>query len=337
MKILVTGGAGYIGGHTAIELLAAGHAVVVLDNLSNASKQAIAALGTIAEQRIPFVEGDLADRDLLDTIFKTEGFDAVIHFAARKAVAESVADPLGYYRNNVVGTVRLLDCMAKHGVQTLVFSSSAAVYGKPVAMPIAEDCPTAPVSPYGRTKLVVEELLRDLQAADNAWRISILRYFNAVGAHPSGLLGEDPTGVPNNLMPYIGQVAVRRRDCLEVFGDDYPTPDGTCIRDYIHVVDLARGHLKALDLLHRAPRLAIHNLGTGRGNSVLEVIRAFEKASGNSLPYRIAPRRAGDMAICYADTRLAQDELGWRAEYDLDRICEDLWRWQRSYPHGFGE
>ena len=337
MKILVTGGAGYIGGHTVIELLAAGHEVVVLDNLSNASKQAIAALGTIAEQRIPFIEGDLADRDLLDTIFKTEGFDAVIHFAARKAVAESVADPLGYYRNNIVGTVRLLDCMANHGVQTLVFSSSAAVYGKPVAMPIAEDCSPAPVSPYGRTKLIVEELLRDLQAANGAWRISILRYFNAVGAHPSGLLGEDPTGVPNNLMPYIGQVAVRRRDCLEVFGDDYPTPDGTCIRDYIHVVDLARGHVKALELLRRAPRLAIHNLGTGRGSSVLEVIRAFERASGNSLPYRIAPRRAGDMAICYADTRLAQDELGWRTEYDLDRICADLWRWQRSHPHGFGE
>ena len=335
MNILVTGGAGYIGGHTVVELLAAGHRVVVLDDLSNSSPAALTAIGAIAGAPIPFVEGDIADRDLLDEVFQREGFEAVIHLAASKAAGESVAQPLRYYQNNVGGTTCLLACMASHGVKTIVFSSSAAVYGEPATMPIGEDCPTAPVSPYGRTKLFVEELLRDIHAADGAWRIEILRYFNAVGAHPSGLLGEDPSGEPGNLMPYIGQVAVGRRDSLAVFDNDYPTPDGTCIRDYVHVVDLARGHVKALEMLRDRPRLAIHNLGSGHGSSVMEVIRAFEAASGKPLPHRIAARRRGDMAICYADPSLAREQLDWTPQYDLGRICEDLWRWQRNHPHGF--
>lgn len=335
MKILVTGGAGYIGGHTVVELLAAGHDVVALDNLSNSSPAALTAIGAIAGRDIPFVEGDIADGELLDSLFQREGFDAVVHFAASKAAGESVTEPLRYYQNNVGGTASLLACMASHDVKTIVFSSSAAVYGEPATMPINEDCPTAPVSPYGRTKLFVEELLRDIHAADAAWRISILRYFNAVGAHPSGRIGEDPTGTPSNLMPFIGQVAVGRRSHLDVFGNDYPTPDGTCIRDYVHVVDLARGHVKALELLRDHPRLAIHNLGSGHGSSVMEVIRAFEAASGSPLPHRIAPRRAGDMAVCYADPSLARQQLGWSTQYDLQQICEDLWRWQRDHPHGF--
>ena len=335
MKILVTGGAGYIGGHTVVELLAAGHDVVALDNLSNSSPAALTAIGSIAGSDIPFVEGDIADGELLDGLFQRESFDAVVHFAASKAAGESVAEPLRYYKNNVGGTASLLACMASHDVKTIVFSSSAAVYGEPATMPINEDCPTAPVSPYGRTKLFVEELLRDIHAADDTWRISILRYFNAVGAHPSGRIGEDPAGTPSNLMPFIGQVAVGRRDHLDVFGNDYPTPDGTCIRDYVHVVDLARGHVKALELLRDRPRLAIHNLGSGHGSSVMEVIRAFEAASGSPLPHRIAPRRAGDMAVCYADPSLARQQLGWTTQYDLQQICEDLWRWQRDHPHGF--
>ena len=336
MKILVTGGAGYIGGHTVVELLAAGHDVVALDNLSNSSPVALTAIGAIAGRHIPFVEGDIADGELLDGLFQREHFDAVVHFAASKAAGESVTEPLRYYQNNVGGTASLLACMASHDVKTIVFSSSAAVYGEPATMPINEDCPTAPVSPYGRTKLFVEELLRDIHAADADWRISILRYFNAVGAHPSGRIGEDPTGTPSNLMPFIGQVAVGRRDHLDVFGNDYPTPDGTCIRDYVHVVDLARGHVKALELLRDHPRLAIHNLGSGHGSSVMEVIRAFEAASGSPLPHRIAPRRAGDMAVCYADPSLARQQLDWTTQYDLQQICEDLWRWQHDHPHGFG-
>ena len=335
MNVLVTGGAGYIGGHTAIELLGAGHDVTVLDDLSNSSKAAMAAIGTLANRPVPLVEGDIADGDLLDSVFGKGRFDAVVHFAAKKAAGESVAEPLSYYQNNIGGSAALLASMARHGVKTIVFSSSAAVYGEPTTVPIAEDCATAPVSPYGRTKLVVEQLLRDMHAADNTWRISILRYFNAVGAHPSGLFGEDPAGTPNNLMPYIGQVAVGRREHLDVFGADYPTPDGTCIRDYVHVVDLARAHVKALDFLQPAPRLAIHNLGSGRGSSVLEVVRAFEKASGKPLRHRMAPRRPGDMPVCYADPTLAQRDLGWRTERDIERICEDLWRWQRSHPNGF--
>lgn len=338
MKILVTGGAGYIGGHSAIELLGAGHDVVLLDNFSNSSPGAVSAIRMIANRDVPFVAGDIGDRDCLDGIFENGDFDAVIHFAALKAVAESVAEPLRYYRNNVAGTTCLLESMAAHAVKTIVFSSSATVYGDPASTPIAEDFPTVPVNPYGRSKLMTENLLRDLYAADPAWRISILRYFNPVGAHPSGELGEHPAGVPANLLPFVAQVAVGKRDCLQIFGNDYPTKDGTGVRDYIHVVDLARGHIRALDcLVRQEPRLALHNLGTGKGYSVLEVIRAFEAASGRTIPCRIVDRRPGDIAISYADPFRARDELGWSAAYDLKRMCEDLWRWQSSHPDGFGD
>ena len=335
MKVLVTGGAGYIGSHAVIDLMAAGHDVTVLDNLSNSSPGALVAMRRIAGRDVPFIEGDIRNAAVLDAAFEGGDFDAVVHFAALKAVSESVGDPLRYYQNNVGGTACLLDRMARHRVTTIVFSSSATVYGEPERMPITEDFPTAPVNPYGRTKLTIEQLLADIHAADPDWRISILRYFNPVGAHPSGEIGEDPTGTPDNLLPYIGQVAVGRRERLEVFGNDYATPDGTCIRDYVHVVDIARGHVQALDFLTPQPRLAIHNLGTGRGCSVLEVVRAFENASRSPLPFRFAARRPGDIPISYADPTRAQTELGWTAGYDLDRMCEDHWRWQSKHPHGF--
>ncbi|MDE0661775.1 MAG: UDP-glucose 4-epimerase GalE [Gammaproteobacteria bacterium] len=335
MKTLVTGGAGYIGSHTAIELRNAGHEVVVLDNLSNSTRAAVTALRSVTRADVPFVECDIRDATGLDRVFSQGGFDAVLHFAALKAVGESTVEPLRYYDNNVAGSTRLLERMAAHGVKTLVFSSSAAIYGNPASMPIRETCPPDPRSPYARTKLIVEDLLRDLQGADPDWRISILRYFNAVGAHPSGAIGEDPCGIPNNLLPFIAQVAVGRRERLSVLGDDYPTPDGTGIRDYLHVVDLARGHLKALDYLGRNKGISVHNLGTGEGSSVFDVVRAFERASGRSIPYQIAGRRAGDVVVSYADPSKAGDELGWTAKYDLDRICSDLWRWQSTHPHGF--
>ena len=334
MKVLVTGGAGYIGSHTVLELLAAGHEAVLLDNLSNSSLRAVNALGALANRDIPFVEGDVRDSDLLDGVLGGGNFDAVIHFAALKAAGESVAEPLRYYVNNVTGTAGLLEAMTAHGVRTLVFSSSATVYA-PSSAALTEEYPTAPASPYGRTKHLGEELLRDLHSADPDWRISCLRYFNAVGAHPSGEIGEDPMGIPRNLLPYIAQVAVGRRERLEVFGDDYPTPDGTCIRDYLHVVDLARAHVLALDYLGREGGYAVHNLGTGRGHSVLEVMHAFERASGRSVPYRVAARRPGDVPFLCADPTRARDELGWTAQWDLDRICADLWRWQSSHPNGF--
>ena len=334
MKVLVTGGAGYIGSHTVLELLEAGHEAVVLDNFSNSSPGSLRALGVLANRDIPFVEGDVRDGDLLDGVFGGGSFDAVIHFAALKAVGESVAEPLRYFANNVTGTAGLLEAMTTHGVRTLVFSSSATVYA-PSSAALTEESPTAPASPYGRTKHLGEELLRDLHIADPDWRISCLRYFNAVGAHPSGLIGEDPIGVPKNLLPYIAQVAVGRRERLEVFGDDYPTPDGTCIRDYLHVMDLARAHVLALDYLGREGGYAVHNLGTGRGSSVLEAVRAFERASGRSIPRRVVARRPGDMPVQCADPRRARDELGWTAKWDLDRICADLWRWQSSHPNGF--
>ena len=328
MKVLVTGGAGYIGSHAAVELMAAGHELTILDNLSNSSPEAVAAVNRIAGREAAFVQGDIQDAALLDTVFKAGRFDAVLHFAGLKAVAESVAEPLRYYQNNVGGSACLLDRMRCHGVRTIVFSSSATVYGEPAHMPITEDFPAAPVNPYGRTKLMVEELLKDLHAAEPGWRVSILRYFNPAGAHRSGEIGEAPEGIPNNLLPYVGQVAVGRRECLRVFGNDYPTPDGTGIRDYVHVVDLAKGHVQALDFLAAEPRVAIHNLGTGRGHSVLEVVRAFEKATGSPLPYRFEGRRPGDVAISYADPTHAHVELGWRAGYGLERMCEDHWRWQ---------
>jgi len=335
VKTLVTGGAGYIGSHTAIELVAAGHDVVVLDNLSNGTRAAVEAVGRLAGRDVPFVEGDIRDSACLERTFADHRFDAVLHFAALKAVGESVAEPLRYYQNNVAGTACLLERMAADGVKTMVFSSSAAVYGDPATPPISENSPADPKSPYARTKLIVESLLRDIRAADPDWRISILRYFNAVGAHPSGEIGEDPAGKPLNLLPTVAQVAVGRRDLLNVFGGDYPTPDGTGIRDYLHVVDLARGHVNALDYLATRTGVAIHNLGTGRGHTVFEVVRAFEAASGREVPYRTSPRREGDVAVSYADPAKARDELGWTAEYDLRRICEDLWRWQSTHPHGF--
>jgi UDP-glucose 4-epimerase len=334
-SILVTGGAGYIGSHTVVELLAAGHDVTVVDNFSNSSPEALVRVARIAGRAPEAVRADLRDAEALAGAFARRPVDAVIHFAGLKAVGESVAEPLRYYDNNVTGTLRLCEAMAEHGVKTIVFSSSATVYGDPASVPIREDAPTAPTNPYGRSKLMVEDILRDLAATDTGWRVALLRYFNPVGAHESGLIGEDPQGVPNNLMPYVSQVAVGRRDCLSVWGDDYPTADGTGVRDYIHVVDLARGHLAALAHMPAAG-VATVNLGTGRGCSVLEMVRAFEQASGRRVPYRIAPRRPGDIAACYADASLAARLLGWRAERDVATMCADTWRWQSMNPQGYG-
>lgn len=337
MRVLVTGGAGYIGSHTVVELLASGHEAVVFDNLANSSPFAVDAVCRIANREVPLARGDIADGDALDAVLQAADFDAVIHFAALKAVGESVAHPLRYYRNNVAATATLLDRMAAHGVKTIVFSSSAAVYGEPLSVPIAEDAPTEPASPYARSKLMVEDLLRDLHAADPAWRISILRYFNAVGAHPSGHLGEDPKGTPANLLPYVAQVAMGRRDFVPVLGDDYATADGTGVRDYLHVCDLARGHLLALDHLAAGPRFAVHNLGTGRGSSVYDVIHAFERACGRAVPTRVVARRPGDVVVSVADPERAKTDLGWEPVRDLDDCCRDLWRWCQAHPNGFGD
>ena len=336
MKVLVTGGAGYIGSHTVVELLAEGHDAVVLDNFANSSPRALDAVRRITNREVRLVRGDIADADCLDAVLAATDFDAVIHFAALKAVGESVADPLRYYRNNLAGTATLLDRMAAHDVKTVVFSSSAAVYGEPRSVPITEDAPTEPASPYARSKRMAEDLLRDLHVADPTWRISILRYFNAVGAHPSGHLGENPAGTPANLLPYVAQVATGQRDFVPVFGDDYATPDGTGVRDYLHVADLARGHVRALEHLAEGPRLAVHNLGTGRGSSVLDVIRAFESASGQPIPRRVVARRPGDIAVSVADPTRAEAELRWKAQHDLADCCRDLWRWCGTHPNGFG-
>ncbi len=333
--ILVTGGAGYIGSHMCVELLQTGHQVVVLDDLSNSNPKSLQAVERITQKTLTFVEGDIRDTRILTNLFETHNFSAVLHFAGLKAVGESVEHPVQYYDVNVNGTLKLVDAMAAAACKTLVFSSSATVYGIPEQMPISECSPTAAINPYGRSKLMVEEVLRDLYASDPTWRISLLRYFNPVGAHASGEIGEDPHDVPNNLMPFISQVAVGRRDQLNVFGDDYGTPDGTGVRDYIHVVDLAKGHLKALQHLADTPKLAIHNLGTGNGYSVMDAINAFERASGRKIPYQVVERRAGDAATSYADPRKANQELGWQAEYDLERMCADAWRWQSNYPNGF--
>ncbi|AKU22025.1 UDP-glucose 4-epimerase GalE [Massilia sp. NR 4-1] len=330
MKILVTGGMGYIGSHTCVELLQAGHEVVVLDNLSNADASVGERVGRIAGRGFTFVQGDIRDRAALAALFAAHRFDSVIHFAGLKAVGESVEQPLRYYDNNISGSVALFESMAAAGVKSLVFSSSATVYGDPASVPITEDFPLSATNPYGRSKLVIEEILRDLAKSDPSWRIALLRYFNPVGAHESGLIGEQPNGIPNNLLPYVAQVAEGRREFLSVFGGDYATVDGTGVRDYIHVVDLARGHVRTLDKLATGPGVFTYNLGTGRGNSVLEMVRAFEAASGQPVPYRIVARRAGDVAACYADTALAERELGWRAEYDIGRMCSDAWRWQSS-------
>lgn len=332
--ILVTGGAGYIGSHTCVELLNAGHELVVFDNFSNSHPEALARVEKITGRKLNVVKGDIRDQGALEEAIRRFNCTAVIHFAGLKAVGESVEKPLDYYDNNVIGTHRLLQAMANCGVKTLVFSSSATVYGEPQFLPLTEDHPLSASNPYGRTKLVIEEMLRDLYRADPSWRIGILRYFNPVGAHESGLIGEDPQGIPNNLMPFVAQVAIGRRECLKVWGNDYPTPDGTGVRDYIHVVDLALGHLKALGRL-LAPQCFAVNLGTGTGYSVLDVVKAFERASGNPVRYELAPRRPGDVASCYADPAFALALLEWQAERRLDAMCGDAWRWQTNNPAGY--
>jgi len=330
MKILVTGGMGYIGSHTCVELIKAGHDVVVVDNLSNAQEAVQKRVEQIAGKPIVFANVDVRDRAGLEAVFGAHQIDAVIHFAGLKAVGESVAQPLRYYDNNVNGSVMLFETMARFGVKTLVFSSSATVYGDPASVPILEDFPLSATNPYGRSKLMVEDILRDLSKAEPDWRIALLRYFNPVGAHESGLIGEEPNGIPNNLVPYIAQVANGQREKLSVYGGDWPTPDGTGLRDYIHVVDLAIGHVKTLDKLATAPGTLTYNLGTGRGNSVLEMVRAFEAASGRPIPYQIVARRPGDIAKCYADPGKARDELGWTAERDIAQMCADSWRYQTT-------
>ena len=328
-KILVTGGTGYIGSHAVVELLAAGHDVFVIDNLCNSKASVLDRIERIAGRRPGFARLDMRDRAGLRRLFADERFGAAIHFAGLKAVGESVERPLAYYENNVSGSVTLLECMLEAGVKTLVFSSSATVYGEPASVPIREDFPLAASNPYGRTKLVVEQILRDAAAADAAWHIALLRYFNPVGAHSSGWIGEDPVGVPNNLMPYVAQVAAGQLAELSIYGNDYSTPDGTGVRDYVHVVDLARGHLAALAAIGGRPGVLSVNLGTGRGYSVLEVVRAFSVASGKAVPYRIVARRPGDIACCYADASLAREILGWQANLGLEAMCADTWRWQR--------
>ena len=335
MNILVTGGAGYIGSHTCIELVNANHDVVVMDNLHNSKKEAIRRVQEITGRKLSFHQLDMLDKVGLENLFQNYSFNAVIHFAALKAVGESVFIPLQYYQNNITGTLNLLETMARYDVKNIVFSSSATVYGDPQTVPIQENAPRFAVNPYGRTKLLTEDILFDLYRADPSWNGALLRYFNPIGAHPSGRIGEDPKGIPNNLVPFVAQVAVGKRPYLKVFGNDYPTPDGTCIRDYIHVVDLAIGHLKALEKLTSNPGIVPYNLGTGRGSSVLEVVHAFEKACGKKIPYQFSPRRPGDAVTCFADPTLAEKELKWRAERGLDEMCVDVWRWQSNNPDGF--
>jgi UDP-glucose 4-epimerase len=335
-RVLVTGGAGYIGSHTCIELMSSGHEVVVVDNLCNSKYESLRRVERIAGRQIAaFVQADVRDRAALRAVFAAHAIDAVIHFAGLKAVGESVAKPLDYYDNNVSGTIALCEVMADAGVKALAFSSSATVYGDPASVPIREDFPTGPTNPYGRSKWMVEHVLRDFGAADPSWRIALLRYFNPVGAHGSGLIGEDPNGIPNNLMPFVSQVAVGKLPRLRVFGGDWSTPDGTGVRDYIHVLDLAQGHVRAIDYLQKQPGLLTVNLGTGRGYSVLDVVRAFEHASGRPVPYDIVDRRPGDIAQCYADPALANRLLGWVAGRDLAQMCMDAWNWQRSNPEGY--
>lgn len=335
MSILVTGGAGFIGSHTVVELLNKNKDVIVVDDLSNSKKEALDRVEDITGQSLTFYQTDLLNKNELDEIFNTHQVDSVVHFAGYKAVGESVEQPLKYYHNNITGTLCLCDVIQKHSVTNIIFSSSATVYGDPDEVPVTEDFPLSATNPYGRTKLFIEEILRDLHNSDDNWNIGLLRYFNPVGAHPSGRIGEDPTDIPNNLMPYITQVAVGKLDQLSVFGDDYPTEDGTGVRDYIHVVDLAKGHLKALEKLQEKPGVVTYNLGTGTGYSVLDVVKAFEKASGREIPYQITNRRPGDIAINYADPSKAERELGWKAEYDLVDMCRHAWNWQSQNPEGY--
>jgi UDP-glucose 4-epimerase len=335
MKVLVTGGAGYIGSHTVVLLIEAGHEVLVFDNFSNASIESIRRVEKIVNQKIEVIEGDIRQRDDLKKVFENHQIDAVIHFAGLKAVGESVALPLKYYDNNVHGSVVLCEVMAEYGCKSIIFSSSATVYGDPHTTPITEDFPLSATNPYGRSKLMIEEILRDLYVSDNAWKIVLLRYFNPVGAHLSGTIGEDPNGIPNNLMPFIAQTAVGKRESLSVFGDNYETKDGTGVRDYIHVVDLADGHLKALERLKNFTEVMSINLGTGNGYSVLEMVNAFEKASGKKVPYQITARRAGDIASCFADPTYAKEVLDWEATRGVAEMCEDTWRWQSQNPSGY--
>ncbi len=335
MAILVTGGAGYIGSHTCVELLNEGYEVVVIDNLSNSSYVAIKRVEELTGKSISFYEGDILDEKILEKIFENERIESVIHFAGYKAVGESVAKPLMYYHNNVQGTVNLCKVMSKYNVKNIVFSSSATVYGVPKTVPITEEFPTSATNPYGRTKLMLEEILKDLYVSDNQWNIALLRYFNPIGAHESGCIGEDPKGIPNNLMPYVTQVAVGKLEQLGVFGDDYDTPDGTGVRDYIHVVDLAIGHVKAIKKLKENCGVVTYNLGTGIGYSVLDMVKAFEKANDIKIPYVIKPRRPGDIACCYADPTKAKNELDWEAKRDLVKMCKDSYNWQTKNPQGY--
>ncbi len=335
MKILVTGGAGYIGSHTCVELLNNNYEVVVVDNLCNSSKESLNRVKTITGKDVIFYEQDVLDEPALANIFSEQDIDAVIHFAGLKAVGESVEMPLEYYQTNLTGTLVLFKVMRDFNVKNFVFSSSATVYGDPHTVPITEEFPLSATNPYGRSKLIIEEISHDLYVADKDWNIALLRYFNPVGAHKSGLIGEDPNGIPNNLIPYISQVAVGKRELLSVFGGDYDTPDGTGVRDYIHVVDLARGHIKALEKLVSKPGLVVYNLGTGQGYSVIEMVKAIEKASGKEIPYQIVARRPGDIATCFADPAFALQEIDWKAEYGLEDMAEDTWRWQSNNPDGY--
>jgi UDP-glucose 4-epimerase len=335
MTVFVTGGAGYIGSHTIVELLNSGQEVVVLDNLSNSSKEALRRVEKITEKSVTFYHGDVLDTDRLEQVFTSHNINAVIHFAGLKAVGESVVKPLKYYKNNVMGTIVLCQAMAKANVKNLVFSSSATVYGDPAHLPITENFPTGATNPYGQSKLMVEHVLADLVHSDPSWNIACLRYFNPVGAHESGLIGEDPNDIPNNLMPFIAQVAVGKREQLSIFGSDYDTPDGTGVRDYIHVVDLAKGHLKALAKINKAPGLVTYNLGTGQGFSVLDMVNAFERACGKTIDYKLVDRRPGDIAVCYADTEKAKAELGWVAMHDINDMAKSSWLWQSTNPNGY--
>lgn len=339
MAILVTGGAGYIGSHTCVELLNEGYDVIVVDNLCNSCKEALDRVQEITGKTLKFYEVDILDREGLTKVFEAEQIDSVIHFAGLKAVGESVAKPLEYYQNNITGTLVLCDVMRRHGVKSIVFSSSATVYGTPAFVPITEECPKGIcTNPYGWTKSMLEQILTDLHTADPEWKVILLRYFNPIGAHESGRIGENPKGIPNNLVPYITQVAVGKLESLGVFGDDYDTPDGTGVRDYIHVVDLAIGHVKAIEKMAKIKDgVLIYNLGTGIGYSVLDIVKGFEKAVGQPIPYVIKPRRPGDIATCYADPTLAKKELGWEAVRDLNKMCEDSWRWQKNNPEGYAE
>ena len=335
MKILVTGGAGYIGSHTCVELLNAGYDIVVLDNLCNSSEKSLNVVKEITGKDFPFYKVDLLDYDAVEKVFEENKIDAVIHFAGLKAVGESVSIPITYYHNNITGTLNLVDIMQKHNVFNIVFSSSATVYGMPKTVPITEDFPLSTTNPYGSTKLMIERILEDIHTSNPKWSITLLRYFNPIGAHKSGKMGEDPKGIPNNLLPYIAQVAVGKLEYVHVFGNDYPTKDGTGVRDYIHVVDLALGHIKAIEKKANIPGVHIYNLGTGNGYSVLEIVKAFSKACGKELPYKIEARRPGDIAECYADPSKALNELGWKATRGIAEMCEDSWRWQSNNPNGY--